>query len=154
MATYFLDTSALIKRYIFEQGQAWILSLCNPAQGHNLYISQVALVEVVAAICRRAREQSISMAERDRLITVFRQDGKESYNIWLVDTDLYNLAGDLCRSHRLRAYDAVQLAGVLALRQYTLANQAPEPIFVCADAGLLDIASVEGLQVENPSNYL
>jgi len=154
MATYFLDTSALIKRYIFEQGQAWILSLCNPAQGHNLYISQVALVEVVAAICRRAHEQSISMAERDRLITVFRQDGKESYNTWPVDTDLYNSAGDLCRSHRLRAYDAVQLAGVLALRQYTLANQAPEPIFVCADAGLLDIASVEGLQVENPSNYL
>ncbi len=154
MATYFLDTSAIIKRYIFEQGQAWILSLCNPEQGHNLYISQVALAEVVAAICRRARELSISMAERDRLITVFRQDGKESYNIWLADNELYNSAGDLCRLHRLRAYDAVQLAGVLALRHYTLASQVPEPIFVCADAGLLDIAGVEGLQVENPSNYL
>jgi uncharacterized protein len=153
MATYFLDTSAIIKRYIFEQGQAWILSLCNPAQGHDLYISQAALVEVVAAICRRAREKSINIAERDRLITVFRQDSQESYNIWPVATDLYNAAGDLCRSHRLRAYDAVQLACVLALRQYTLANQAPEPIFVCADVGLLDIAAVEGLQGENPNNY-
>jgi predicted nucleic acid-binding protein len=145
MATYFLDTSAIIKRYIFEPGQAWILSLCNPAQGHDLYISQAALVEVVAAICRRAREKSISIAERDRLITVFRQDSKQGYNIWPVTTDLYHAAGDLCRSHRLRAYDAVQLASVLALRQYTLANQAPEPIFVCAD--------VEGLQGENPNNY-
>ena len=27
MATYFLDTSAIIKRYIFESGQAWVLSL-------------------------------------------------------------------------------------------------------------------------------
>jgi uncharacterized protein len=153
MATYFLDTSAIIKRYIFESGQAWILSLCNPAQGHDLYISQVALVEVVAAICRRAREKSISIAERDRLITVFRQDSKQGYNIWPVTTDLYNAAGDLCRSHRLRAYDAVQLASVLALRQYTLANQAPEPIFVCADVGLLDISGVEGLQGENPNNY-
>jgi predicted nucleic acid-binding protein len=153
MATYFLDTSAIIKRYIFEPGQAWILSLCNPAQGHDLYISQAALVEVVAAICRRAREKSINIAERDRLITVFRQDSQESYNIWPVATDLYNAAGDLCRSHRLRAYDAVQLACVLALRQYTLANQAPEPIFVCADVGLLDIADVEGLQGENPNNY-
>jgi len=103
MATYFLDTSAIIKRYIFESGQAWILSLCNPAQGHDLYISQAALVEVVAAICRRAREKSINIAERDRLITVFRQDSQESYNIWPVATDLYNAAGDLCRSHRLRA---------------------------------------------------
>ncbi len=153
MATYFLDTSAIIKRYIFEPGQAWILSLCNPAQGHDLYISQAALVEVVAAICRRAREKSISIAERDRLITVFRQDSKQGYNIWPVTTDLYYAAGDLCRSQRLRAYDAVQLACVLALRQYTFVNQAPEPIFVCADFGLLDIARVKELQAENPNNY-
>jgi predicted nucleic acid-binding protein len=153
MATHFLDTSAIIKRYIFEPGQAWVLSLCNPEQGHDLYISQVALVEVVAAICRRAREKSISIAERDRLITVFREDSKQGYNIWPVTTVLYTSAGDLCRSHRLRAYDAVQLACVLALRQYTLDNRAPEPIFVCADIGLFDIAGVEGLRVENPNNY-
>ena|SRR2546421_5420810 len=153
MATYFLDTSAIIKRYILEQGQAWILSLCDPAQGHDLYISQATLVEVVATICRRAREQSINMTERDRLIHVFRQDSKESYNIWPVTTDLYTSAGDLCRSHRLRAYDAVQLACTLALREYTLANHVSELIFVCADVSLLDIAGVEGLQVENPNNY-
>ncbi len=154
MATYFLDTSAIVKRYILEQGQTWILSLCDPEQGHDLYISQAALVEVVATICRRAREQSINMTERDRLIHVFRQDSEESYNIWPVTTDLYTSAGDLCRSHRLRAYDAVQLACVLALRKYTLANQAPEPILVCADIGLLDIAGSEGLQSENPNTYL
>jgi uncharacterized protein len=153
MATYFLDTSAIIKRYIFEPGQTWLLSLCNPAQGHDLYISQAALVEVVAAICRRAREKSISLTERDWLITAFREDSEQSYNIWPVTSGLYTSAGDLCRSHRLRAYDAVQLACTLALRQYTVANQAPDPIFVCADIGLLDIAGVAGLQVENPNTY-
>ena len=30
MTTYFLDTSAIVKRYVLEQGQAWILSLCDP----------------------------------------------------------------------------------------------------------------------------
>ena len=153
MATYFLDTSAIVKRYILEQGQAWILSLCDPAQGHDLYISQAALVEVVATICRRAREQSISLTERDRLINVFRQDSKESYNIWPVTTDLYTSAGDLCRSHRLRAYDAVQLACTLALREYALANQVAEPIFVCADSNLLRVAATEGLNIENPQSY-
>ncbi len=153
MTTYFLDTSAIVKRYVLEQGQSWILSLCDPAQGHDLYISQATLVEVVAAICRRGREQSISMTERDRLINVFRQDSKGSYNIWPVTTDLYNTAGDLCRSHRLRAYDAVQLACVIALRDYTYMNQAPAPVFVCADVGLLDVASAEGLRIENPNNY-
>jgi hypothetical protein len=74
------------------------------------------------------------LTERDRLINVFRQDSKESYNIWPVTTDLYTSAGDLCRSHRLRAYDAVQLACTLALRKYELSHQVAEPIFVCADS--------------------
>ena len=154
MAAYFLDTSAIVKRYVAESGQTWVLSLCDPAQQHDLYISQAALVEVVATICRRAREESISLEERDRLIAVFREDSKASYNIWPVSTEVYEAAGDLCLSHRLRAYDAVQLACVLALRQVAVANKAPEPIFVCADVGLLDIAGVEGLHVENPNNYL
>ncbi len=68
-------------------------------------------------------------------------------------TDLYTSAGDLCRSHRLRAYDAVQLTCALALREDTLVNQVPLPIFICADMNLLNVASTEGLHIENPNNY-
>ena len=43
MGTYFLDTSAIVKRYIpAEQGYAWVAALCHPAQGHKLFISQAA----------------------------------------------------------------------------------------------------------------
>ncbi len=59
MTTYFLDTSAVVKRYIFEQGQTWILSLCDPQQNHDLYIAQAALVEVVATICRRGASKAL-----------------------------------------------------------------------------------------------
>jgi hypothetical protein len=54
MAIYFLDTSAIVKRYIAEPGQAWVLSLCDPAQQHDLYISQITLVDLLphAGICR------------------------------------------------------------------------------------------------------
>ncbi len=81
MGTYFLDTSAIIKRYILEQGQAWVLSLCDPAHDHVLYISQAACVETVATICRRAREQSITLSERDRLINTFRRDSQLLFSI-------------------------------------------------------------------------
>jgi hypothetical protein len=37
--------------------------------------------------------------------------------------------------------------------KYTLANQAPESIFVCADIGLLDITGVEGSQIDKPNIY-
>jgi hypothetical protein len=62
-------------------------------------------------------------------------------------------AGNLCRSHILRAYDAIQLACALGLRDNALAKQAPSPVFVCADLGLIDITTTEGLSVENPNNY-
>lgn len=153
MATYFLDTSAIVKRYILEQGQSLLLDLCDPEKGHDLYISQAAIVEVVATFCRKRREKIVTADERDELITLFREDAREEYGIKPVTTDLYIAAGNLCRIHQLRAYDAVQLACVLDLRNETRAKQAPDPIFVCADNGLLTIASAEGLQVENPNNY-
>ncbi len=153
MGVYFLDTSAIVKRYVSEQGQSLLLDLCNPDHGHALYISQAALVEVIASFCRKAHEKSITPDKRDELINLFRQDTHEGYSVRLVNTKLYTAAGDLCRSHRLRAYDAVQLAGVLDLRDETRAQQAPEPIFVCADNNLLNIARTEGLDTENPNSY-
>jgi len=79
MATYFLDSSAVVKRYFPEQGHSWIVTLCDAAQGHDLYIAQTALVEVVAAMCRREREQSITHTARDSLITLFREDSEERF---------------------------------------------------------------------------
>lgn len=153
MGDYFLDTSALAKRYVVEIGQSWVVSLCDPQQGHNLYIAQVTRVEAIAALCKRARERSITIAERDRLIDKFRLDSQGSYNIWPVNNQIFDAAGDLCRMHHLRAYDAVQLACVLALRTFSRGNQAPEPVFVCADIRLLEVATTEGLVVENPNNH-
>ena len=54
METYFIDTSAIVKRYVpAEQGYAWVTALFDSKQAHKLYISQAALVEVVATICRK-----------------------------------------------------------------------------------------------------
>ena len=153
MATYFLDTSAIVKRYILEQGQSLLLDICDPEKGHELYISQAAIVEVVATFCRKRREKILTDDERDELITLFREDTHEEYGLKPVTTDIYIAAGNLCRVHQLRAYDAVQLACVLDLRNETRIKQAPDPIFVCADNNLLAIALTEGLQVENPNNY-
>jgi|SRR5215469_16683174 len=153
MGSYFLDTSAIVKHYVPEQGHAWIVTLCDSAPNHELYISQAALVEVVAAMCRRTREQSMTTIDRDRLISTFRQDCHNFFNIWPVTTAVYTIAGDLCCSYSLRAYDALQLACVLTLRSKALAAQASAPIFVCADIDLINIALSVKLSIENPNNY-
>ena len=97
MGAYFLDTSAIVKRYLAEPGQSLLLEICNPKQGHDLYISQAALVEVVATICRKGHEKSITVEERDKVIATFRQDTREGYDIRAVTTEVYIRAGDLCR---------------------------------------------------------
>jgi uncharacterized protein len=151
MALYFLDSSAIVKRYVAEPGHAWIANLCDPAQGHDLYIAQAALVEVVATLCRKAREAAISEADRDSLINDFRNDTATTYAVRLVTTAIYTRAGDLCRIYRLRAYDAVQLAAALALRDDAQASGVAAPTFICADTDLLGFATVEGLGIENPN---
>lgn len=155
MATYFFDTSAIVKRYApGEPGHASIAALCNPVQGHTLFLSQIALVEVVAAICRKTREQGIAEAERDQLINRFRRDVRNDYDLWRVTVAVYTTAGNLCRSYRLRAYDAIQLACALGLRERAQMHQVSIPIFVCADHNLLTIARDTGLSTENPNQYL
>ena len=42
MAVYFLDSSALVKRYITETGTLWVRRLCEPAAGHELQAEVVA----------------------------------------------------------------------------------------------------------------
>ncbi len=122
---------------------------------HYYYLS-ITLVEAVAAFCRKAREQQLSQriseTERDKIIESFRQHAKRQYNMVRVVPTIYTKAGELCRIHRLRAYDAMQLACALK----TLTTLAPleiVPIFVTADINLLNIAHAEGLGIENPNTY-
>lgn len=153
MGTYFLDSSAIVKRYVTEKGHAWIITLCNPAQGHELYISQIALVEVVRAICIKAHDRLITTIDRDSLINIFRRDSQGAYGVLPLTDSVCTSAGNLCYSHRLRSYDAVQLASVLLLQKETLLKRRSPPILVTADHDLITIASIEGLRIENPENY-
>jgi predicted nucleic acid-binding protein len=153
MTTYFLDTSAIIKHYFPEQGHVRVNNLYDPKGKHDLYISQIALVEVVASICRKAREQNIMEDARDALINAFRRDSQKTYSIQRVMNATYIAAGNLCRVHRLRAYDAMQLACALRLREKSISNEPLVPTFVCADNQFVMIAVKEGLSVENPNNH-
>lgn len=106
MSLYFCDTSAIIKRYVEEPGHDWIAALCAPEQNHQIYISQAAIVEVVATLCRKARDQNMASSQRDALINLFLQHRRRMYNTVRVTNAIYLAAGELCKSHRLRACQA------------------------------------------------
>jgi hypothetical protein len=67
--------------------------------------------------------------------------------------DTFDRAAQAARKHRLRAYDAVQLAVFLEVQQlHQQASLAPVTL-VSADRDLNAAASAEGLPVEDPNTH-
>jgi uncharacterized protein len=149
---YFLDTSALAKRYIPEIGTPWINRITTPSKNNILLLlSQLTWVELQSAISRRQRENTLTLEESQILRTRFQSHWNTDYHIITVDQTLLNLATELIKKHPLRAYDAVQLASALII-QPSLSNPATTPFtFVSADDRLLTIAQLEGLTTLNPN---
>lgn len=55
MTSFFMDTSAIIKRYVAEVGSTWLTALAQPPAGHVIVISRLATVEACSALARLQR---------------------------------------------------------------------------------------------------
>ncbi|HEY9906071.1 MAG TPA: type II toxin-antitoxin system VapC family toxin [Thermosynechococcaceae cyanobacterium] len=152
MAIYFVDTSALVKRYINEIGSAWVLDLFNPALKHEIFIAAVTGVEIVAAITRRSRGGSISTSDAATICSQLKTDLQADYQIIEITERVISSGMALSETHGLRGYDAIQLAAGGAVNQACIANNLPPTNFVSADYELNLAASSEGLMIENPNN--
>ena len=62
MTQYFLDSSALIKRYVIEPGTTWVRSLTNHSSGNTAIIAQITQIEIVSGASRRVREGTLTHA--------------------------------------------------------------------------------------------
>lgn len=153
MAVYYLDTSALVKRYVGEAGSIWIRNLTDPIIGNRLYLVRIAGPEIIAVFFRKARGGQLTPKEARRTGEDFRQDWEKQYRIIEITAILADSAMSIAEKHGLRGYDAVHLAAASELHQKRQAMQLPPLTFVSADIEQLQAATVEGLLVENPDNY-
>jgi len=153
VSAYFLDSSALVKRYILERGSAWVEAIVDSEFGNKIFIARITWVEVLSAFARRQREGSLSATEVEQSTEIFKYDLDNQYQLVEVNGTLAEAAGKLVRRHPLRAYDAIQLASALQI-QSIFAQEATNPlIFLTADERLNTIASLEGLVTDNPNLY-
>ena len=145
---YFLDTSALLKRYLNEVGSVCLRRLFGP--GDTLfYQTFLTPLEVTSALYRQHRTRHLSAEEISLLLKSYAAHSHEEYLLVPYSESIMDLAGRLIARHPIRALDAVQLASVLWLRDH-LPGNAPTPIFVSADDRLVTFALREHLQAENP----
>jgi uncharacterized protein len=153
VTAYFLDTSALAKRYMVELGTDWIQSITTAPTENQLFLAQLTWVELHSAIARRQREQSLTPTQSEQLLTAFRQHWDSQYYIVKTDEPLIQLAATLVKQHPLRAYDAIQLASALTLKNELAPSDNLQLVFLSADDRLLTIAQLEGLSTLNPNRF-
>lgn len=150
---YFLDSSALVKRYVAETGTAWVQSITAPHAGNKLIIARITWVEVLSALARRQRESSLSSDNVFRAIRTFRYDLDTQYQVVELDRMLAETAGQLVGKHPLRAYDAVQLASALRVQPAFARAESTSLTFLTADDRLIAIAQAEALLTDNPNRH-
>lgn len=138
----YLDTSALIKRFVDEKGSSLAQSLVQ--QSGPIATATIAYAEIFSGLTRKLREKHLSRSLYGLACRQFDRDWPAYVRVELNEGILV-LARDLIQRHPLRGFDAVHLASALSLR-----NALGERIaFVAADGRLLKAAQSEKLDVLN-----
>ena len=152
MTTYFLDSSALIKRYVQERGSGWIRSLASPAAGHTWLLARATMVEVYSAVARRAREGSVPAADCALAAEAFTAHALTQYDFVELDYRVIRRARQLLDRHVLRALDAIQIASALIANDVLVATASlPDLVFLSSDDRMNQVALAEALAVDNPA---
>ena len=154
MSISYLETSALVKRYVVEVGSDWIRTLLKSDRTPTVFTSHLTVVEAVCAFARRRREGVLSPEHHARILTSFDYDSKYLYNLLAVAPAVVQTARALANQHPLRAYDAVQLATAWLANENLVRSEQRPLTFICADNHLVAIAQAAGLLTANPSQYL
>lgn len=140
MPRYFLDSSALIKRYHQESGTAQVEGLFN-VSGNRFFISRLALVEIHSCFARLVRESVLKRADFLPLIARLESDiASGILTVASVSSRRLEGASALLSTHGLtnpmRTLDAIHLATAQALH-----GRTPIGALVAADKRLLACAA-------------
>ncbi len=146
MSVYFFDSSSMLKRYVAETGTNWVRTATLSSVGNEIFIAQITLVELAAAIARRKREKSISQRTAKASLLLIDRHARREWFVIPLSGQIVKRAQDLSDTHPLRAYDAVQLASALEANTRLIAANQPPLTFVCADTRLLTVATSEACQ--------
>jgi len=134
----YLDTSALIKLLVDEPGAEEARRAYSEAGG--IRTTAIALVEATAALVRMHKGKRLTPTQ----LSLDAGAEREYYNSGsslAINDGLLTKAAETSRSHSLRAYDAVHLAGALSFAE------GEQLDFACWDKELRAAAHDHGLSL-------
>ena len=93
MATaYFVDSSALVKRYVVETGTAWVRGITRHNPSTIIYIAHITAVEVTCAVARRRKGKTLTPPRASSILRRFHQHLAGRYTVIEVTPDLVDAA--------------------------------------------------------------
>ena len=106
----YLDTTALVKLYVAEEGTEVVERAVEEARG--VATSMLSYLEARSAFARLAREGHLS-AEAHRIALTFLEQDLSGYHSQDTNDWVLSLAGDLAEKHGLGTLGALHLATAL-----------------------------------------
>ena len=141
----YLDTSALVKLYVCEEGTDLVRQQVNEAS--IIATSKVAYPETRAALARGLREETLALAAYKEAVMNFIADWTSYFVLELTDAVIYK-AGELADQYKLRGFDSIHMASVLTLAGVLAQEGSKENINVgCWDKGLAEALKASGFKV-------
>jgi predicted nucleic acid-binding protein len=145
---YFVDSSALLKAYISEDGTPAVVAALDNVRG-AVYVSSAVVIETAAAMARlrrtgrmrqktyaKAREQFLDHC-RTRYHVVHPPDAVVITTLGMIDT------------YRMRTPGGFDLLH-LATAEYIQKLRPGRISLICCDAGLRNVAEERGFEVVDP----
>lgn len=136
----FFDTSALIKKYIFEEGSDRVDDIMNKAD--RIIVSVITEIEACSTFKRLLTENAISENDYKTLMNEFEID-YPYYSHIILDNLITSNAKLLIEKYQLKTLDSIQLGTAVLLKDEI-------DFFVVCDSKLVRTGKKEGLKVLNP----
>jgi len=134
----YLDTSALVKRFVAEAGSDRVGRLI--VEEASVATAKIAYPEIYSSLTRKWREKDLSKSDYELACRQFELDWEAYIRVDLHD-EILSISRDLIQRYPLRGFDAVHLASAVYLEK-----ALGEPVsFVAADKRLLEAAHQESL---------
>ena len=138
----YVDTSALVKRYVEEAGRREVLQLLRR---YDFVASAVLPVELCSALRRRATDSTLDAQRVPAILKRVAAD-RAYWTLVEVGTEVLAAAGTLVATHPLRTLDAIHVASA---QLFAARVTAPQLIFVSADTRQTEAAAAVGLMIRH-----
>lgn len=142
--SFFIDTSALFKRYQPEQGTELVCKILEES-GQPVFISSISIIEIVSNLKRLFEIDRITSEEQFRQQRAFFYQDINNLGITILDVTAEDIikADTLIMKRYMKPIDSIQMAIALNLEHDDLT-------FVSSDQRLCIIAEIEGFAILNP----